>query len=54
MKSAGVFVATVLFALIIGAVGGTATAAGETGRTGVLVTSSATNDGDSGWGRFAG
>ncbi|MFE1251011.1 hypothetical protein [Streptomyces sp. NPDC058741] len=55
MKSARVFVAAVLFALMIGAVGGTAAAAAETGRAGTVVTAFGASDGDSGWGRrFAG
>lgn len=52
MKSARVFVAAVLCALMIGASGGTATAAADSGRTGAVVTAGA-SDGDSGWGRFA-
>ncbi|WP_436739067.1 hypothetical protein [Streptomyces sp. BBFR102] len=54
MKSAGVFLATALLALMSGTVAGAATAAGETGGTGILVTASAVSDGDSGWGRSTG
>ncbi|MGW1838048.1 hypothetical protein [Streptomyces sp. BBFR2] len=52
MKSARVFVVTVLCAMMIGAVAGTAAA--ETGSAGIRVTSSATPGDDSGWGRVAG
>ncbi|MDQ0293054.1 MULTISPECIES: hypothetical protein [Streptomyces] len=49
MKSAGVFLATVLLALTSGTAAGAAT-----GETGVPVTASAAPDGDSGWGRSTG
>ncbi|MEV5683551.1 MULTISPECIES: hypothetical protein [unclassified Streptomyces] len=48
MKSARVFVVTVLCALMIGAVAGTATA--ETGSAEIRTTSSAAPGNDSGWG----
>ncbi|MEV7869899.1 hypothetical protein AB0P17_28415 [Streptomyces sp. NPDC088124] len=52
MKSARVFVVTVLCAMMVGAVAGTAAA--ETGNAGLRATSSVTPDGDTGWGRVAG
>ncbi|MEV1046881.1 hypothetical protein [Streptomyces sp. NPDC049916] len=53
MKSAGVFLATVLFALMIGTVSGVVSGADESGGAGIPVTASGRPDGDSGWGRIA-
>ncbi|MBQ0852801.1 hypothetical protein ACFU9Y_10075 [Streptomyces sp. NPDC057621] len=52
MKSVRVFVATVLFALTVGTVAGTAAA--DTGSADYTTTASATPGDDSGWGRIAG
>ncbi|MFD9424669.1 MULTISPECIES: hypothetical protein [unclassified Streptomyces] len=52
MKSARVFVVTVLCALMIGTVAGTAAA--ETGSADILATSSVAPGNDSGWGLVAG
>ncbi|MFC9431857.1 hypothetical protein [Streptomyces sp. NPDC056987] len=52
MKSARMFVVTVLCAMTLGAV--TGTAAAETGDTGLRAASSIGSDGDTGWGRTAG
>ncbi|WP_399094968.1 hypothetical protein ACGH2B_26630 [Streptomyces sp. BBFR2] len=52
MKSARVFVVTVLCAMVIGTVAGTAAA--ETGGADIRATSSVAPGDDSGWGRVAG
>ncbi|MFD0304155.1 hypothetical protein [Streptomyces sp. NPDC127119] len=52
MKSVRVFVATVLCAMMVGAVAGTAAA--ETGSADYRTTSSVAPGDDSGWGRIAG
>ncbi|MFC9428992.1 hypothetical protein [Streptomyces sp. NPDC056987] len=56
MKSARMFVVTVLCAMTLGAATGTAVTgtAAETGDTGLRAASSIGSDGDTGWGRTAG
>ncbi|WP_262699311.1 MULTISPECIES: hypothetical protein [Streptomyces] len=52
MKSVRVFVVTVLCAMLVGTVAGTAAA--ETGNAGLSATSSVGDGDDTGWGRVAG